>query len=149
MTDSLPRGSQEIPGSKRHACPTSGKRDCLSVRRNVERSSARANVLAQVLLSRVRHELLRHESGAVVVEGIMNGRHYRGRIVRDAGGDLQFEVDFQPDMVTVIWQPATGMLTFVGVPGNDARPTTSSRCEGPRSLRMDRNQQQDLFTAEH
>ena len=68
-------------------------------------------------------------SGAVVVEGIMNGRHYRGKIVRDAGGDLQFEVDFQPDMVTVIWQPATGLLTFVGVPGNDARPTTSSRCE--------------------
>jgi hypothetical protein len=63
------------------------------------------------------------------LEGIMNGRHYRGRIVRDAGGDLQFEVDFQPDMVTVIWQPATGLLTFVGVPGNDARPTTSSRCE--------------------
>ena len=68
-------------------------------------------------------------SGAVVIQGILNGNHYRGRIVRDAGGDLQFEVDFQPDMVTVIWQPATGLLTFVGVPGNDARPTTSSRCE--------------------
>ena len=68
-------------------------------------------------------------SGAVVIQGILNGNHYRGRIVRDAGGDLQFEVDFLPDIVTVTWQPATGLLTFVGVPGDDTRPTTSSRCE--------------------
>ena len=68
-------------------------------------------------------------SGAVVVEGIMNGNHYRGKIVRDTGGDLQFEVDFHPDIVTVTWQPATGLLTFIRDSDSGARTTTSSRCE--------------------
>ena len=69
-------------------------------------------------------------SGAVVVEGIMNGNHYSGKIVRDAGGELQFELDSQPDIVMVTWQPATGLLTFIfRDPDNDARTTSSSRCE--------------------
>jgi hypothetical protein len=68
-------------------------------------------------------------SGAAVFEGILNGPPYRGRIIRDAVGDLQFEIDFHPNIFTGIWQPATGLLTFVGVPGNDADPIPSSRCE--------------------